>query len=204
MPFDFNNTLNNKHTSKLCMQTLLDTTLTVICEECLELFSPSRQYIIRHKINTLPWLCSDKCRREWGLESKRLWYVNNKDALLTQRRTHYNNNHESIRAQHKIYRNNYKMKTFEKVGRGKLSCVYCGCDYIPALQINHKNGDGARERIECKNYSYTFYRKIRSGERLIDDLELTCGACNWIYYETLKHGLNIGGWYEVKFHRDIK
>lgn len=67
-------------------------------------------------------------------------------------------------------------------------CVYCGCDDIPRLQINHKNGDGSKEP---KGRGAAFYWAILKGRRTTEDLEVTCPICNWVHYMGL---LGYTGW----------
>lgn len=60
-------------------------------------------------------------------------------------------------------------------------CVNCGCDNTDALEINHKNGGGTRERRE-RNGSKAFYLAILSGRRDSADLEIRCKVCNILHY----------------------
>jgi hypothetical protein len=75
---------------------------------------------------------------------------------------------------------------------GRPMCVYCGCDFLRALEINHKNCN----RKQCEdNYGkpesgYSFYKRIVDGVRSIGDLEITCGVCNRTHYFQRKFGLN--------------
>ena len=60
--------------------------------------------------------------------------------------------------------------------QSEIKCVNCGCNDERVIEINHKNGDGCKER---KKYpSVTMWRKIVKGERGVNDLELTCIVCN--------------------------
>ena len=79
-----------------------------------------------------------------------------------------------------------KLRTavLQKLG-GK--CVYCGCNVLEALEINHVNGGGAKENKGAQRRRYL--NDILNGKR--DDLELTCRVCNALHYMKLK-GFN--GW----------
>ena len=70
-------------------------------------------------------------------------------------------------------------------------CVYCGCDFPRALEINHKNPDvKEKEKISGKPVSgYSFYRAILNGHRTTEDLEITCGVCNKNHYFQRLYGL---------------
>lgn len=101
----------------------------------------------------------------------------------------------------KIFLRNYYKEDREKVVKllgGK--CVYCGCDILEALEINHKNGGGIKELKGKYNYrgkDLMLCREIISGRREIDDLELSCRVCNSVHYlEKLK---KLGTHWKVSF-----
>lgn len=71
------------------------------------------------------------------------------------------------------------------VGNGDVHCVRCGCDNPSLLEVNHKDGGGAKE---IKGRSQQFYRDITSLRRKTDDLELLCKPCNAVHALELKHG----------------
>jgi predicted RNA-binding Zn-ribbon protein involved in translation (DUF1610 family) len=71
------------------------------------------------------------------------------------------------------------------VGDGIIRCVRCGCDMEQLLEINHKNGGGARE---LRGRSQQFYRDIAMRKRDASDLELMCKPCNGIHALELLHG----------------
>mgnify|MGYP002814125799 CR=1 FL=1 len=76
-------------------------------------------------------------------------------------------------------RDKMKEKVFKLLGD---KCVYCGCDNKQALEINHKNGgNGIRGE-----HGTAFWSKISTGERSIEDLEMTCRVCNIKYYLELQ------------------
>lgn len=56
-------------------------------------------------------------------------------------------------------------------------CVHCGYTDPRALQIDHKNGDGAKEFT--RGYSYHL-KVIESFKRNEDRYQLLCANCNWI------------------------
>lgn len=66
----------------------------------------------------------------------------------------------------------YRQKVFEFLG-GK--CIRCGFSDARALQIDHINGGGYRERLS-RNY-ISFYRKILENPA---PYQLLCANCNWI------------------------
>lgn len=61
-------------------------------------------------------------------------------------------------------------------------CIHCGFLDIRALQIDHINGGGSKERKQ-KGFSNsaTFYKKaIGSIEQNENKYQLLCANCNWI------------------------
>ena len=74
------------------------------------------------------------------------------------------------------YNKELKVRVFDKLGGAK--CVYCGCDDIKVLEVNHINGGGVKELHSTPNFKLD----IVSGRRKIDDLEVTCRVCNAWHY----------------------
>jgi predicted RNA-binding Zn-ribbon protein involved in translation (DUF1610 family) len=79
----------------------------------------------------------------------------------------------------------YRKRAVLLVGRGDVHCVRCGCDRAELIEINHKNGGGAKE---IKGQSSKFYRAIALMRRPVDDLELLCKPCNSVHALELKYG----------------
>ena len=81
-----------------------------------------------------------------------------------------------------------KVKVLTLISGSNLPvCEWCGCDDIRALEANHKNGGGSRERITRVgpgNYirSVDLYRKILTGNREVGDLNVLCRPCNALEY----------------------
>jgi 5-methylcytosine-specific restriction endonuclease McrA len=87
----------------------------------------------------------------------------------------------------KEYWKNIRLKVIQKLG-GK--CIYCGCDNLEALEINHINGGGCKEMRKgvTKNHNQrSFYLAILRDER--KDVELTCRVCNSVHYLVKLKGL---------------
>lgn len=74
------------------------------------------------------------------------------------------------------------------MGSEKPACK-CGCDNPRVLEINHKNGDGWKERQRKGLTSQKLYLQIIHGKRSTDDLEITCKVCNISHYCFTKFGL---------------
>lgn len=56
-------------------------------------------------------------------------------------------------------------------------CVRCGFADHRALQIDHKNGDGRKERTELRQNRIALYKKVREDP---DSYQCLCANCNWI------------------------
>jgi hypothetical protein len=65
-------------------------------------------------------------------------------------------------------------------------CAKCGFDDYRALQIDHINGNGNKERKDNKRNNYSAIKKILAGET--KNYQLLCANCNWIKrYENNEH-----------------
>ncbi|MBI4991589.1 hypothetical protein HZB96_05880 [Candidatus Gottesmanbacteria bacterium] len=65
-----------------------------------------------------------------------------------------------------------KEEIFKILGK---KCSKCGFDDIRALQVDHKNGDGYKDR-HSRSVRKVFY-KIRKSPR---GFQMLCANCNWI------------------------
>src|SRR3990167_10375303 len=83
-------------------------------------------------------------------------------------------NPDKVRAAQRKYSRNLRLQALEKLGS---KCERCGFNDPRALQIDHINGGGVRERKKGTS-QHVFYRSIVNGERT--DLQLLCANCNWI------------------------
>jgi len=74
---------------------------------------------------------------------------------------------------------------------GGARCVYCGCDYFPFLEVNHKFGGGNKEAREKYNSKLGLGFRICSDivHKKIKDLsnyEVVCRVCNAHHFLKLK------------------
>lgn len=83
-----------------------------------------------------------------------------------------------------------KLKALRRVSELETPvCVNCGIDDIRVLTINHKNGDGAKERKADKYRVSRLSRDIKNG-RTTSDLDVRCYNCNILYeYEQGRRNL---------------
>jgi len=82
----------------------------------------------------------------------------------------------------KRYYRKMKDKVVEMLG-GK--CVVCGIQDKEVLQVNHKEMDGKFEEHRSGNM---LYQDIVKGRRGIEDLDLRCANCNFLYNSTSELG----------------
>ena len=71
------------------------------------------------------------------------------------------------------WRKEWKDKAYNKLG-GK--CIKCGFSDQRALQIDHINGGGNKDKLRHERDKY--YRKIY--ESKFNEYQLLCANCNWI------------------------
>ena len=68
---------------------------------------------------------------------------------------------------------------------GTLKCAKCGFDDVRALEIDHINNDGNKDRKKYGRKAYCFY--IDLAKKLPEGYQVLCKNCNWIkYIETLR------------------
>lgn len=134
--------------------------------------------------------------KEAILKSARRWQEKNKSKLKEYRRLHnkkwYQNNKEKSKENYRKYRlrpdfkvkarayvNEYNYKLRERAilllgGR----CVKCGFSDHRALQFDHINGGGNRERNSGIRAGAHLHRRVLKGNH--EGLQLLCANCNWI------------------------
>lgn len=111
---------------------------------------------------------------------------NNRKKLRVKGAKHYEKNKKQMLEKAKKRYQKFRLKVLNIVSGNNLFCVRCGCNDIRLLEINHINGRG-REETGGK-FNTGFYKKIVSGNRKTDDLELLCKVCNAWHYLELKYG----------------
>jgi hypothetical protein len=133
-----------------------------------------------------------KKHREKAIAHMKEYYKNNKDEFAKRRRKYYEENKDEIFAGQKKYFQEHKKEIYaqrirlttqkrttiiEKLG-GK--CTRCGFTDIRALNIDHINDDGAKERIGYNNRM--FYDKLlkMTDEELFSRYQVLCANCNSI------------------------
>lgn len=110
--------------------------------------------------------------RKESIEAMQKWRIDHPERRRQLNREHYQR---------------LRLKVFNKLGGAK--CVYCGCDDIRILEVNHINGGGGKEqkKLRASHNGKQLYEMIASGERATDDLNVTCRVCNMWHYVGLKY-----------------
>lgn len=117
---------------------------------------------------------------------RQAWLKAHDGIWRTYNRSFYQKNTEHCRKQRRDRYEEYRRQAMTMLGGVK--CEKCGCDRYELLEINHKNGNGAKElRSKWKTLS-NFVRAIVLGKRKTDDLNVLCRPCNAVHYLEMKHG----------------
>ena len=118
---------------------------------------------VPHRGRGLCLLCYDKKRKK------------NTKSRATQAR--YRENHrDEIRERNRVYHLKNRERMFVLLG-GK--CCSCGFSDRRALQIDHVNGGGIKERanINTKDFHRHVIKEVKKGSK---EYQLLCANCNWI------------------------
>lgn len=88
------------------------------------------------------------------------------------------NNPEKVKSTEK--RRAQKLRTTLFKILGGAICVFCACQTIMALQFEHKNANGRkdRDRFSGKSQFLRYYRD--HPEEAQEKLQITCANCNFI------------------------
>ena len=97
-------------------------------------------------------------------------------------------NPNKVAKNHKKRRWNRKIELFKILEQTK--CTYCEFSVYAALQFEHKNGNGANDKLRFKNLDRFYKYYIEHPEEARKELQITCANCNWIKrftYEEYRH-----------------
>ena len=132
------------------------------------------------------------------------WKKKNIDHVRNRSRLYYKKNKLRLREQKSRWRKSKNGRRSEKkyyAGKGRLSllllrqrkrkevldhlggkCQQCGYSDYRALQIDHVNGKGSRERrrLYKSSASYKFYKRVKLDKK--NRYQILCANCNWIKY----------------------
>jgi|ERR1035437_1066946 hypothetical protein len=83
------------------------------------------------------------------------------------------------KGEHKIYYDNLRKAVIDILG-GK--CIQCDFDDIRALQIDHIEGGGSKDKVNVVKNIHRLYYKVIIDSVLANEnkYQLLCANCNWI------------------------
>lgn len=108
------------------------------------------------------------------LKYRAKWYQKNKKKNDDYRKKWYQKNLEKNREQRRNANNRARLIVIEFLGN---KCKKCGFDDWRALQVDHVNGGGTRERINMSHTSWSLLKRIKANPF---KFQLLCANCNWI------------------------
>jgi hypothetical protein len=111
-----------------------------------------------------------------------------KERSLLYTKKYRESNPDKVTKSRKSQYTGRRLKALEMIGGA--SCVYCGCDVLSFLEINHKNGDGCKE---WKKMGAGIVDRLLNGTRSTDGLEVACRVCNNLHYLQLKDPIAASG-----------
>lgn len=94
----------------------------------------------------------------------------------------YHRNYRKIKKEEMlIYKKRYegriRKELFSLLGD---KCAKCGFDDVRALQIDHVNGDGYKDKGKCRGTSSHKRRILDAIKRGENRYQILCANCNWI------------------------
>lgn len=75
-------------------------------------------------------------------------------------------------------------------------CSMCGFDDVRALQVDHINGNGGKERKSNNGVTGTYKKIVSLGLKAKKNYQILCANCNWIKRVENKEN-------DTKFRKDI-
>ena len=114
--------------------------------------------------------CSQEVRsRSWCPMHYQIWYRHGDPNHKTGKRRSQSFDFHKAKSE-------WRQKAMNELGG---ECLHCGFNNRIALQFDHIDGGGNKERkISRGHRGYSFYRSIALKKR--DDIQLLCANCNWI------------------------
>lgn len=158
---------------------------------------------IEHKIACKKAAAKRFRESEKGIAYRKKWHEDNKDRCSILKNKYLEEHKEHLKpfrlAASKKYKYQQKIELFDLLG-GNF-CAECGCDIFKALELNHINGGGGKERRENKTLSVSFSKRLKylkNNPQEIKNFNVLCRVCNAHHY--LRDIKNIeGGTYQIVF-----
>jgi hypothetical protein len=162
-----------------------------------------KDYYLKHREKKLEYASKYLAENKERINAGRR--IAAKDKKLTPRNFEFSSKEEYNKRYHvevKSEKNlRQKINALQIVSKtAKPICSCCGIEDIRLLCINHINGGGRKEHLDCAPHE--FRRKIISKERGADDLNVLCYNCN-ILYEYNRGRLRLPRDYELVVKEEI-
>lgn len=118
--------------------------------------------------------------REARIEDSKRWAQENPEKRREQVKRWREKNPEKRREYRYKHREKLRLLVLSRLSKGSLKCAKCDFSDIRALQIDHINGGGNKERKELGIRKY--YNKLLAlpDEELFKSYQVLCANCNAI------------------------
>lgn len=111
-------------------------------------------------------------------EYQRRYRDQHRDRIREQMRKNFEKNRERDYENHRRRAVEYRQEVLEFFGS---RCVRCGFTDWRALQLDHINGDGHKERGRNVRDQHRRWKYVREHpEEALRTLQILCANCNWI------------------------
>jgi len=120
------------------------------------------------------------------VRSRRHYLKHTKRVLNRNNRWYFKNRQSRLKKMSEYHKKIYdraRSDVFKILGN---SCSRCGFDDKRALQIDHVNGDGAKEKRNFNNNALSLLKRVVDKPK---EYQILCANCNWIK----RHENNEGG-----------
>lgn len=132
------------------------------CCQCKRIKSKFEFCLAKNLKRGVQWQCK-LCQREY----RRI----NRETIKVRHKKYYDSNRKIVREKATQQRDKFRKAIIENYGS---ACAFCSFSDERALQLDHINGDGFKEKKDA-----TYYKK-HAQEPDRKRYQLLCANCNWI------------------------
>ena len=105
------------------------------------------------------------------------YYRKNKNNIIQYHHKYYTENKQIVKDKAIAVRAAHRLSLLNILGN---KCVRCGFSDMRALQIDHINSDGKKDRIRFANPDRAYFYYLHHLDEIEHNLQLLCANCNWI------------------------
>jgi len=119
----------------------------------------------------------------YNKESWHRYYSKHRDEILKRRRKYYWANRDEQVARSRAYNQRnpswkrLRKKRLEAIEKFGGKCSRCGFSDWRALQFDHRDGNGTKDRKLHRHNNFGYYNYVMQNPQKFD---LLCSNCNWI------------------------